>query len=86
MEIERDVSSAKKYITVVIVDVGNSDWRRFNVFFWPLFGVMIVLFKNFTEKVVGYSVIRTRIVRVECKHADDLTSNTAIADYMFTPS
>ena len=32
---------------------------------------------NCTEKTVGFSRIRTRIVRVEGKHADHLTTTTA---------
>ena len=34
-------------------------------------------YTNFTEKTVGFSGIRTRIVRVEGKHADHLTTTTA---------
>ena len=40
--------------------------------------------KNFTEKTVGFSGIRTWIVGVERKHADHLTTNTAHLFIMLT--
>ena len=59
-------------------------WNRLNVCFlkkWAnpgLFLFIFVLFKhNIIEKTLGFSGIRTRIVGVEGKHADHLTTTTA---------
>ena len=43
-----------------------------------LFLFIFILFKhNFTEKTVGFTGIRTRIVEVEGEQADHLTTTTA---------
>ena len=43
-----------------------------------LFLFIFILFKHkFYRKTVGFSRIRTQIIRVECEHADHLATTTA---------
>ena len=44
---------------------------------WPHFVFSFFSNTNFTEKIVGFSGFRTRIVGVEGEHADHLTTTTA---------
>ena len=48
---------------------------------WPLFSFFDLLNTNILEKTVGFSEIRSRIVGVEGKHADHLTTTTALETY-----
>ena len=69
----------------IIFSACGDSCKGFNVFFflkkWAdpgLFLFIFVLFKhNYSEKIVGFSGIRTRIVGVEGEHADHLTTTTA---------
>ena len=56
---------------------------------WANPGLVFVYFRsfqtqNFTEKTVGFSGIRTRIVGVEGQHSDHLTTTTALQDRTYS--